>query len=216
MASPSSTRTNGAASAYGELVRRGLNLLREDPHRPAGRLGEALHTSQRTLNRAFQMHLGMTVQEAQKRLRLDAAAAALLDGRGVFEAARRAGYSHSRHLAGPFRQQFGILPIEMKQVGGAVRYLRWQAQQPAPYRGSFRARPRARRWRAERATLRNAYARMPDCAARRRVQRALDLKLKRLVEPPHPVTEYDVFAQFEDLLKGLQWGLGDDQRVRAS
>lgn len=193
-----------------------MDLLREDPRRSVAFLERKLHVSQRTLNRAFRMHLKMTVQEAQKRLRLDAAAAALLDGKPLYAATWSAGYSHPRHLAGPFRRYFGISPSEMQEVGRAVRYVRWQARQDAPFRGSYQAAYRAPRWRAHRRTLRSACAFMPACPARRRVERALDVRLKRLVEPDRPLTVYEVYGPYGDLLRGLYWRLDDVQRARAA
>lgn len=216
MANPLPTRKNEACTAHEDLVRRGMSLLREDPKRPIGRLGSELHVSQRTLNRAFQRHAKMTVQEAQKRMRLDAAAAALLDGKRMLDAAWRAGYSHPRHLADPFRRYFGISPAEMQHVGRAMKYIRRQARQPAPFRGSYLARRRGPNWRADRRTLRRAFAVMPDCPARRRIQRSLELRLKRLVEPDRPLTVYEVYGLYGDLFRGLYWGLGDDERTRAA
>ena len=194
MAHTTPRRTNDASQAYAALIVQSQALLRRNPRRTVRSVAHELSVSERTLNRVYRERANSTLREQRSRMRLDAAAAALLDGRTHRQAAWCAGFTHARHLVSPFRAYFGITPAQMRRAGRAIRTLRWQARQPAPLRGSYQSHHRAPTWRAERRVLREINRLLPDCPARRRVQRALGLSLKRPVRPTRPLTPQEAWG----------------------
>ncbi|MGP0101972.1 MAG: helix-turn-helix domain-containing protein [Solirubrobacteraceae bacterium] len=162
--------------------------------------------SERTLNRAF-ASTGTTVREESRRLRLDRAALTLLGGKPPSEAARRAGYASPRQLAEPFRKRYGATPARVREVGRAIKTIRWQASQRGPYSGSWQQHRRRETWRAARRVLRVAHSELtPGTIPASRVEGALKLRVPRPRKSKAPLALYEVFGPAagwipEDLLR---------------
>jgi AraC-like DNA-binding protein len=179
---------------YREVVRKARARLRLNPCQAPSELAQALACSERTLNRAF-ASTGTTVRDESRRLRLDRAALTLLGGKPPSEAARRAGYASSRQLAEPFRKRYGATPSRVRDVGRAIKTVRWQASQRGPYRGSWQQRGRRETWRAARRVLRAAHAELiQGTIPASRVDDALKLRLQRPRKSKTPLALYEVFG----------------------
>jgi hypothetical protein len=128
-------------------------------------------------------------------LRLDCAARMLLDGASSIATARCAGYSSSRQLAEPLRSRFGVTATRMREIGKALRTVRWEATHEAPYRGSWQQTKRQATWRAARRVLRDAQKELaPGTLPAHRVEKALRMRLPRPREPQAPLSVYQAFG----------------------
>jgi hypothetical protein len=116
-------------------------------------------------------------------------------GKPPSEAARRAGYASPRQLAEPFRKRYGATPSRVREVGRAIKTVRWQASQRGPYRGSWQQHRRRETWRAARRVLRTAHSELiPETIPASRVDGALALRLQRPRKSKAPLALYEVFG----------------------
>ncbi len=109
-------RRAGQASPAPATVRRALDYIAENAHRPISidDVAAAVHISTRGLQYAFRRALDTTPAESLRRARLDGAHHELRSGRAatVAEVARRWGFSHPSRFAAAYRREFGVLPSE--------------------------------------------------------------------------------------------------------
>ena len=110
-----------ADGSYADLVWRCRVLVRaliDRPEDPQERcVADALGTSRRTLQRAFQLAGdGLTLRRAVERARVQAGALKLRGSprRPVAYIAERVGYSHATHFSAAFKRRYGVSPREYR------------------------------------------------------------------------------------------------------
>lgn len=87
--------------------------------RPVEELAASVHTSERTLGRAFVAETGMTVRRWRIRNRMEAARSLLRAGESVGAVARRVGYANVSAFGRAFKAEFEMAPGEYRQAYGA-------------------------------------------------------------------------------------------------
>jgi AraC-like DNA-binding protein len=76
---------------------------------------QRLGTSTRTLTRAFEAHLGMTLREWKRKLRLFRSVELLSDGRSMTQIAFELGYSSTSAFIYMFKQEMGVSPRRYRE-----------------------------------------------------------------------------------------------------
>ena len=76
---------------------------------------QRLGTSTRTLTRTFEAHLGMTLREWKRRLRLFRSVELLSDGRSMTQIAFELGYSSTSAFIYMFKQEMGVSPRRYRE-----------------------------------------------------------------------------------------------------
>ena len=86
-------------------------------------LAEALSSSPRQLQRAYEQFGGMTFREDLLARRMSAAADLLIEQRSirVCDVARLVGYSQAPHFARAFRRRYGTSPARFRAAAGGAR-----------------------------------------------------------------------------------------------
>lgn len=82
---------------------------------------DRLGMSTRTLTRTFEVHLGMTLREWKRKLRLFRSVELLSDGRSMTQIAFELGYSSTSAFIYMFKQEMGVSPRRYREGVGAER-----------------------------------------------------------------------------------------------